>query len=124
MSDIFSEKTPLIIHHPDGGDRLIAEIFPHEESGIVFFDIFWPVNDSSHFVHIVPGEIKRTHPTYPEWQVGGIPVRALDSDGGDDRYWNEWNQWSLLTKRQEIRDVIQNRDYVHRLAREMGALIV
>jgi len=25
MSDIFSEKTPLIIHHPDGGDRLIAE---------------------------------------------------------------------------------------------------
>jgi hypothetical protein len=123
MSIFGKHENPLIIHTIHGGDRLIAEIFPHENGGIVFFDIGWCFNDSSFPIHAVEGKIEQSKKGLPEWRVGGLLVRELLHDGGDDPYWREWEGWQQALKTSHGKETVNDREFVHRLARSNGALI-
>lgn len=105
-------KTPLLIEIAEDNIRLIAEIFPNQDSGIVFFDTFWP-EPGRHPIHHVKGEITGTNP----WKVGDYTIRFLDDSDHSDLL-QEWENWQEYQ-----RDNPQSQDYIYMLAKQFGAII-
>jgi len=54
VADLFSVTAPLLVRHPDGSQRVVAELFPHP-GGVVYFELFWNLGDPSKTVHVVQG---------------------------------------------------------------------
>jgi len=112
MNTIFNKrKNPLVAMIPDGFKSLLAEVFPREEGGIVFFDTFWQDAIGRHPIHVIEGEIT-TLPDGKSWKVGDVLVVEIDAD---DPMMQEWNRW-IAVKEEWPRDRIED------IAIEYGAL--
>lgn len=123
-------QNPLLIDtfpEGDGEDygryRLIAEIFPHENGGIVFFEAGWCFNDSSFPIHVIEGKIIELKKYNMEWMVGGHLIRELFDDGSDEKYWTQWEGWQHALKTPHGKKMVNNREFIHELAREHGAIV-
>lgn len=81
---------PLAIDHPDGGRRVLAEVFHHPQ-GLVFADIGWP-SASWHPFHLVEGAISDAG---PPWAVGDAAVFII---GAGDPLFDEWAAWQRLRR--------------------------
>ena len=124
MSIFGKHENPLVGHFSYYNNRLFAEHFPHESGGIVFFDIFWPFNESSHTIHVIEGKIEASKKKGDKsWFINGILVRELLHDGGDREFWDEWNRWQEAVKTPHGQKMVNNREFVHELARSYGALV-
>jgi hypothetical protein len=88
--DAFDQGRPLVLDHPIGGERLVAAIWP-DGDGIGFADIGWPLNDSRHPFHQVPGPIVGDG---PYWRIGPAALRELESWDPLNTAWDKWQAWT------------------------------
>jgi hypothetical protein len=96
----FSKNHPLYIHHPVGGNRVIAELFKVKK-GFIFFDVYWCISDA-HPIHHV--EAKRIdycpHPDGRQsWNIimPDDVAFVFELRKGDD-LWNEYLGWQDFKK--------------------------
>lgn len=90
MAELFSVKAPLMIRSPHGGEKVIAEIYPHPE-GIIFFEIFWDQIPDDGGIYIIRGEIKGEGP----WKVGDYVINVLGCQGSQPELANDHSQWQM-----------------------------
>ena len=126
MKDLFGKHdNPLLIEvQPEyNHSRLVAEIFPYKDGGIMFFDIYWCTPDyhSRPFNHCVLGEITEDR---QGWRVGSTLIRELDDRPEDQENWAEWERWQRDIEETPImKESIANRQGVYEYARHFGAII-
>ncbi len=90
MADLFSVRAPLMIRSPHGGEKVIAELFPHPE-GILFFEIFWDQMPGQQGVHLIKGEISGEGP----WKVGDYVINILGCQGTHTDLATDFSEWQL-----------------------------
>jgi len=116
MADLFSVTAPLLIRHPDGRQRVMAERFPHP-SGLVYFELFWHLHDPETTVHRVEGLWKGEGP----WKVGDCVIRVLGCHGTDGLLARQYDEWRAhLT---EHGGSYPERAFIEAIARRLGAVV-
>ena len=116
MADLFSVTAPLLIRRPDGISAVMAERFPHPQ-GLLYFDLFWNLGDTTQTVHFIEGEITGDGP----WKVGGAVVRVLGCHGTDAELAEDYAQWTLYLR--ECASEYPPRAMINAIARAQGVLI-
>ena len=116
MADLFSVTAPLLIRLPGGEQHVMAERFAHPD-GIVFFDLFWHLNDPSQTVHLVKGPIKGDGP----WKVGDAVVRVLGCHGTDGLLARQFDEWRMYLT--DHADTYPERPFIEAIARRLGATL-
>jgi hypothetical protein len=86
---------PLLIVHPVGGRRLMAEVFAMPD-GIAFVDVGWSDPwQSGHPFHVVAGELVQELPNL--WRLGGQGPDGADVyvvDDWDETTMADWRRWT------------------------------
>jgi len=90
MAELFSVRAPLMIRSPHGGEKVIAELFPHPE-GILFYEIFWDQLPGDQGLYLVRGAIKGEGP----WKVGDYVINVLGCQGSQPELAADYGQWQL-----------------------------
>lgn len=90
MADLFAVTSPLMIRSPHGGEKLIAELFPHPE-GIIFFEIFWNQSSDNQGIHFIEGDVKGEGP----WKVGDYVINVLACHGTNQELAQDFAQWQM-----------------------------
>ena len=115
MADLFSVTAPLIIRYPSGDRRVMAERFPHPQ-GLLYFDLFWHLGNSSEQVHVVNGNIRGDGP----WKIGDCVIHVLGCHGTDAEPTMRFDAWQ--TYLQQSADEYPARTIIEAIARRYGAL--
>lgn len=116
MADLFSVTAPLLIRHPGGEQRVIAERFALP-NGLVYFELFWHLGNPDETVHVVEGPIKGDGP----WKVGDSVVRVLGCHGTDGVLAQRFDQWRLYLA--DNADAYPPRPVIEAIARRHGASV-
>ncbi len=90
LQEAIKQNIPLVVEHPIGGTRYIAELFI-VKAGVCFLDVGWWGDCSSHPVHLVTGPVTGDGP----WRVGNSIIRELepsDSVNHDKRKWDAYRR--------------------------------
>ena len=116
MADLFSVTAPLLIRHPDGTQRVVAELFPHP-GGLVYFELFWNLDDPAKTVHVVQGTFKGEGP----WKIGDTVIRVLGCHGTDGALARQFDQWREYLSQHS--DTYPARPFIEAIARRHGAII-
>lgn len=90
MADLFSVTSPLVIRSPRGGEKVIAELFPHP-NGLLFFEIFWNQMPDQKGIHLIEGEVHGEGP----WKVGEYVIHVLGCHGSNADLALEFSQWQM-----------------------------
>ena len=89
LSEAIRRRIPLLIDHPIGGARPIAELF-EIDGGIAFADCGWARTSNNPF-HAVMGRVEVRE---DDWLVGDGSIRVCtEADGGawdDQQAWRAW----------------------------------
>lgn len=95
--DLFKAKGPLVINHPRGGRRVIAELF-RVKGGIIFADVGW-YGSSGYPFHLVQGEITGEGP----WRTNDPEDEAsiIEEFDDEDPISNEWFYWETFKASEE-----------------------
>ena len=88
MADIFGVRSPLTIRLPSGEKRVMAEYFAHPR-GLLYFDLYWHLDDPERTVHVVAGPITGIGP----WRVGDAVVHMLGCHGTDPELASTHEDW-------------------------------
>ena len=93
---IFDSKEQLVVDHPDGGRRLVAELF-ETEKGVLFVDTWWYEAQFNPF-HEVRGKITGEG---PDWMIESADVwfEPLDLKDKDDPLVGEYKEWKKWKRR-------------------------
>ncbi|MBD3620132.1 MAG: hypothetical protein HUJ28_11740 [Chromatiales bacterium] len=90
MAEIFTVTSPLMIKSPHGGEKVIAELFPHPD-GILFFEIFWDQMEANDGIYVIKGELKGEGP----WKVGDYIINLLGCQGTNPDLAEDFSQWQM-----------------------------
>jgi hypothetical protein len=88
VADLFRMTSPLMIRLACGRKRVMAEHFPHPR-GLLYFDLYWHLQDPAQAVHVVPGPIRGEGP----WKVGEALVQVLGCQGSDPELAAAFEAW-------------------------------
>lgn len=118
MSNLFEKHAyPLVIEIKIDEDdiitRTVAEIFP-TANGIVFFDLWWHLNDSGHPIHVIEGKITGNGP----WRVGNKALIRYMSEEDPYNRWAAWMRWKEAIEKSYV-----SREIILKEARFYGALV-
>jgi len=108
-------RCPHMIRFPSGQKRVMAECFPHPK-GMLYFDLFWHLDDARDTVHLVEGPIKGDGP----WKVGEAVVHVLDCHGSDHELASAFEDWRQYLR--ENIDTYPPRPLIQAIARRHGAV--
>lgn len=102
---VFESKDQLVIDHPLGGRRLIAELF-ESEKGLVFVDTWWWESSGNPF-HEVVGKITGDG---PEWEIESADVWIEPLDMKDEldllvQEYQEWKKWKRRYGKEATREL-------------------
>lgn len=84
LKETIEKRLPLMVEHPVGGNRVIAELFEIPE-GLVFFDVGWP-QASLNPIHFLPGAFTGEGP----WVQDDIKIRVIDPE---EPIYGEYQHW-------------------------------
>lgn len=116
MADLFRVTAPLVVRSPPGQQRIMAEVWPHSR-GIVYFEPFWHLAETTATIHVIEGELKGAGP----WKVGDHIIRVLGCRGVDPELallLAQWQEYLAGCGGQYI-----ERGELERVARQYGAEI-
>lgn len=116
MADLFTVTAPLLIRHPGGERRVMAEVFPHPR-GLLYFVPFWDRLPLERAVHLVEGEIRGEGP----WKAGECIITLLGCQGSHPEQREEFAAWQFYLEFGE--EPVPSRSRLERIARERGALV-
>ncbi len=102
------QGVPLVVETGEGGDRLVAEIFPHR-AGAVFVDTGWPTSTLNP-IHALEGRIQEDG---DGWLVGDTRIRIAFEGEPLFTNWQAWQKYRAGDGKQFDRD--RCRDEVDRL---------
>jgi hypothetical protein len=114
MAVLFSMTSPLMIKSPHGGEKVIAELFPHPD-GIIFFEIFWDQMEANEGIYVIEGDVTGEGP----WKVGDYIINVLGCQGTNPELADDFSQWQMY--RQSPLGAYPDRDAIEALAKEFGA---
>jgi len=116
MAELFTMTSPLMIKSPHGGEKLIAELYPHP-NGIVFFEIFWDQMDANDGIYVIEGDVKGEGP----WKVGEYVINVLGCQGTNPDLAEDFSQWQMYLH--SPLGAYPERAAIDALAKEFGAAI-
>ncbi|MBD3609510.1 MAG: hypothetical protein HUJ30_03085 [Gammaproteobacteria bacterium] len=116
MADLFSITSPLMIRSPHGGEKVVAELYPHPD-GIVFFEIFWNHEDEQNGIYVIEGDVTGEGP----WKVGEYVINILGCHGTNPALVEDFAQWQ--TYLQSALSGYPKQDEVDEVALSFGAYI-
>ena len=116
MADLFSARSPLMIRLPSGEKRVMAECFAHSR-GLLYFDLYWHLDDPDRTRHVVAGPITGLGP----WRVGDTVVPVLGCHGTDHELASTYEDWRHYLEQNA--DGYPPRPLILAIARRYGALI-
>lgn len=116
MAELFSMTTPLMIKSPHGGEKVIAELYPHPE-GIVFFELFWDQMEAEDGIYVIKGDIRGEGP----WKVGDYVINVLGCQGTNPDLAEDFSHWQMYL--QSPLNSYPTKDSIDDLARQYGASI-
>lgn len=115
MADLFTVTAPLLIRHPAGERRVMAEVFPHPR-GLLYFVPFWDRLPLEHAVHLVEGKIRGEGP----WKAGECVITLLGCQGAHPEQREEFAAWQCYLEHDE--DWLALHSRLESIALDLGAL--
>jgi hypothetical protein len=115
MADLFSVTAPLMIRYPDGGKRVMAEVFPHPE-GLLYFELFWDRMPDERGVHVISGVVRGEGP----WKAGDCVITLLGCQGSEPELAGDYAEWRLYLEQASA--AYPSRRELEAMARRHGAL--
>ncbi len=88
MHPIFSVTAPLMIRNPEGEEKVIAALFPHE-NGLLYFDLYWHQRSPEQSMHVLNGEITGEGP----WKINDHILNVLGCKGTHSNLAIQFEQW-------------------------------
>ena len=70
MTIIDEVTTPLILHEPDGREKLVACAFTHPR-GLLYLDLYWHLSTPIETAHLIHGDLCGDGP----WRIGDHRLR-------------------------------------------------
>ena len=116
MADLFTVTAPLKIRLPDGGERVIAELFRHPK-GLLYFELHWPENRESR-IHLVEGELKGEGP----WKIADHIIYVLGCQHTDADMANAFAEWRTWHAQNPA--AYPDRQMINRIASSYGATLI
>jgi len=115
VADLFTVTAPLIIRHPSGERRVMAERYRHPH-GLQYFELFWHLGDPAETVHLVEGDIRGEGP----WKVGNCVVHVLGCHGTDAEPALGFDAWQVYLQQSSAE--YPARTIIDAIARRRGVI--
>ncbi len=88
MTIIDEVTTPLILHEPDGREKLVACAFTHPR-GLLYLDLYWHLSTPIETAHLIHGDLCGEGP----WRIGDHRLRMPGCHNTDPHLADDFARW-------------------------------